>query len=122
MSFRNALATVMRATRLNVDYFAQTITYRLADGTDLVMDCHVRHTIRHDERPDGSTAAVEQIRVEIDRAELETPPDYGDRILLADDEYGYMYAYAGQHTPVSWKATFERKRQTAQGSTKSKAA
>lgn len=122
MTLRDQLATVMRATRLNTEYFAQTVTYRLADGTELQLDAHVRHTVRHEQRPDGSTGVYEQIRCEIDRAELETPPDYSDRVLLADDEYPYLYAYAGRHTPVSWKATFERKRLTAQSTGRAKAA
>lgn len=122
MTFRETMATVMRATRLNTEFFAQTVTYRLADGSELQMDVHVRHTVRHEERGDGTTTVVEQIRVEIDRAELECPPDYNDRILLAGDEYAYLYAYAGRHTPVSWKGTFERKRRTAQAVGKAKAA
>jgi hypothetical protein len=122
MTFRDTLENVMRATRLNTEYFAETVTFRGADGCELVMACHVRHTIRHDARPDGTTTVVEQIRVEIDRAQLECPPDYNDRILLQDDDYAYLYAYAGKHTPVSWKGVFERKRKTAQGASKAKAA
>lgn len=122
MTFREQLETVMRGTRLNTEYFAQTVTYRLADGSELRLAMHVRHTIRHDERGDGTTTVIEQIRVEMDRAEVECPPDYNDRILLDGDEYPYLYAYQGKHTPVSWKGVFERKRRTAQGISKSKAA
>lgn len=122
MTFCETMQTVMRNTRLNPWWFAQTVTYRLADGSERTMVVHVRHMVRHEPQPDGSTAVVEQIRVEIDRAELETPPDYSDRILLENDEYAYLYAYAGRHTPVSWKGTFERRRRTAQSTGKAKAA
>ena len=35
MTFRETLETVMRATRLNTAFFAQTVTYRLQDGSEL---------------------------------------------------------------------------------------
>lgn len=122
MTFRETMATVLTATRLNTAYFAQTVTYRLADGTELETDAHVRHGKRLDSKPDGTTEVIEQIRVELARAEFESPPDFGDRILLSGDEYGYLYAGAGRHTPVSWKATFERRQRKSQGAGKAKAA
>ena len=118
MSFRDTIQTVMRNTRLNTAYFAETVTYRPGDGSELSLDVHVRHTLRLDTRGDGTTVIFDQLRVEIDRDDLTGPPDFGDRILLADDQYGYLYAYAGRHTPVSYKAVFERSRYAAQGTGK----
>jgi len=122
MTFRDLLASVMRKTRLNTAYFAQTVVMRFGDeAEDLELAVHVRHTVRMDPRPDGTSTVIEQIRVEIDSENLDAPPDFGHRIYLPGDDYPYMYAYAGRNTPVSYKAVFERRRRTAQAAGRSKA-
>lgn len=114
-NFQDLLADVMRSTRLNTDYFAQTVTYRTG-SQQLSVIAHVRHSV--DARIDPNTndeVIVEQILVELDRAVLTSPPTFHDRILLAGESQAYLYAWSGKHRPGSWKATFERRRQTQQG-------
>lgn len=115
-NFQDLAATVMRATRLNTDYFAQTVLYRTADGDEQSIAAHIRHAIRIAVDPDtNEETIIEQIHAELDRSTITLPPDFGDRILLDGDTQAYLYAYKGTHRFTSWKATFERRRQTRQG-------
>jgi hypothetical protein len=115
-AFQSLATSVMRATRLNPDYFAQTVTYRTADGESQEIAAHVRHDIRIRVDPDtNDEEVIEQIHVELDRGTIPLAPDFGTRILLAGDDQAYLYAYKGKHRFTSWKATFERRRQTQQG-------
>jgi len=116
MSFQDLAARVMQRTRLNTDWFAQPVTYRTAAGDEQQIDAHVRHSIRIAENRDtNEEQVIEQIHVELDRSVITTAPDFGDRALLDGDTQAYLYAYKGTHRAVSWKATFERRRQTRQG-------
>ena len=115
-NFQDLATTVMHATRLNTDWFAETVTYKTADGDSQSIAAHVSHAIRIQVDPDtNEETIIEQILVELDRGTIPEPPDFGDRILLAGDTQAYLYAYKGKHRFTSWKATFERRRQTAQG-------
>jgi hypothetical protein len=115
-AFEQFTADVMRDTRLNPDYFAQSVTYRTAAGDERSITAHVRHDVRLKNDTDtNEEQVIEQIHVELDRAEVPDAPDYGDRVLLAGEDQAYLYAYKGRHRDVSWKATFERRRMTAQG-------
>jgi len=107
----------MQNTRLNTDYFAQSVDYRTGDGARFAaVAAHVRHAVRLATDPDtNEETVIEQIHVELDRETITTAPDYGDRIYLAGDSTPYLYAYKGTHRAISWKATFERKRTTRQG-------
>lgn len=122
MSFREQLENVLVNLRLNTDFFAETVSYRSTDGTEISLDVHVRESPRQDKLPDGTTELVESIHVEFAKSDLETPPDFGDRVLRAGDEWGYMYYQPGRHTAVSWKATFRRKKRTTQSTGRAKAA
>lgn len=114
--FQDLAVSVMRSTRLNTDYFAHTVTYKTADGDSQQIAAHVRHGIRIAVDPDtNNEEVIEQIHVELDRGTVPLPPDFGDRILLDGDDQAYLYAYKGNHRFTSWKATFERHRQTRQG-------
>lgn len=114
--FQELAAEVMRATRLNTDYFAQDITYRTAQGDEIECPVHVRHSVRIDRNKDtNSEEIVEQIHVELDREDVPYAPEYGCRILLANETEAYLYAYRGTDRFTSWKATFERRRMAAQG-------
>lgn len=113
--FQDLLAGVMRSTRLNTDYFAQTVTYKTAAGSKTVT-AHVRHGVRMHVNPDtNEEEVIEQIHVELDRSVITSAPDFGHRILLDGETQAYLYAFKGTHRLVSWKATFERRRQTQQG-------
>lgn len=115
-AFQTLAETVMRRTRLNTDWFAETVTYRTALGDEHSVPAHVRHEIRLKVDPDtNDETVIEQINVELDRAEITEAPTYGDRILLAGEDQAYLYTWSGKHRWTSWHATFERQRQTAAG-------
>jgi hypothetical protein len=114
-AFQDLTAAVMRRTRLNTRFFAQSIKYKTG-AEEIYLDAHVRHDIRMRVNPDtNEEEIIEQLHVELDRAQVTAQPDFGDRILVAGDTQAYLYAFKGKHRPVSWKATFERQRQTRQG-------
>jgi hypothetical protein len=116
MSFQDMTARVMRSTRLNPEYFAESITYRTDDDDEWLFDAHCRHSERLHVDPDSAEESViEVLEVEIDRESLPRAPKYGDRVYRVDDGYGYLYQHIGRSRPHSWKATFERRRMTAQG-------
>jgi hypothetical protein len=104
----------MRATRLNTSFFAQTITYQRGEDVSEI-DAHVRHRIEIEEQPDGTSKVWDTIDVEIDDTDIPLPPNFGDRILIGDDNTAYLYAYAGHHRLTSYKAAFRRQRVVAQG-------
>lgn len=113
--FQTLVADVMRSTRLNTDYFAQRVVYRTGK-LQLSVTAHVRHNVRMAVDPNtNEEVVIEQIHVELDRNVLTSPPDFHDRILLDGETQAYLYAWSGTHRPSSWKAVFERRRQTSQG-------
>lgn len=114
--FQDLASAVMRQTRLNVNFFAQTVTYKTAGGDSSSIAAHVRHDVRLWAPPDSNDQEiVDQIHVEIDREDLDAEPAIGDRITLSGESDAYLYACKGSHTFASWKAVFERRRMITQG-------
>jgi len=114
-AFHDLCKQVMRATRLNPDYFAESVEYRSGDDV-LAIDVAARHELKIDRDPDtNDETVIEHLHVEIDRDDLTAAPTYGDRLYRAGDSDAYLYQYQGRVTPHSYKATFARRRQTAAG-------
>lgn len=114
--FRSLTAELLRKTRLNPLFFAQAVRYRSGRGEDLDVDVHVRQAIRlHRDPQTNEETVIETIQVEIAKEDLNAPPSYGDRIYLNGDSQAYLYQYTGRETMHSYKATYERQQQKAQG-------
>jgi hypothetical protein len=115
VSFRDAIVRVMRATRLNPRFYAQTVTYQPAGGEAVQVPTHVRHRREYDRQADGTSKVWDIIDVEFDFADVPNEPTHGARIVLADGDPAYLYAYKGHKRVCSWKASFRRQQIAAQG-------
>ena len=114
-AFRDVARRVMLASRLNTAFFAQAVEFTRPAGEPQTLTIKVRHRVEQENQPDGTVKIWDTIDTEINDEDLDTPPDYGDRIVLAGDDQAYLYAYAGHHRLCSYKATFRRQRLTSQG-------
>lgn len=115
MTFRETVKTVADATRLNVVFFAETVTYTFAAGSTVTTPAHVRYKRREirDERS-GDARTVDEIRVELPKEKIPSGPAMDDRITRAGESRAYVYAAAGGETIATWKATFRREVVTGQ--------
>jgi hypothetical protein len=115
MTLRDVAKRVMQATRLNTDFFAQTVTYQPAGGDEADIPTHVRHRREYERQADGTIKVWDVIDVELDFDDVPDAPTHGARIVLAEGEAAYLYAYGGHARLCSWKATFRRQTLLAQG-------
>lgn len=116
--FQEVQRRVMKQCRLSRQFFAQEVRYVRNPDCDLTTTAHVRRRIRHERDDDsGTTHVIEVADLELDRDDIPDPPDYGTAVYLGDceDERAFLFAYQGRVRPTSWRATFERRRLTARG-------
>ena len=117
-AFQDVQRRVMKNLRLSQRFFGQQVRFVRNPDVDVTITAHVRRRIRHERDEDsGTTHVIEVADLELDRDEVTEPPDYGTAVYLGDhdDERPFLFAYQGRVRPTSWRATFERRRLTARG-------
>lgn len=109
MSFADLVKHVEENVFLDTDYFAETVTIRMEQGTEVQTDAHCMFSQREE---DGYL--IETLHVGLLRSELPVLPAHGLRLYREGDERAFLFRFAGNHTPSRWRVVFERRSQYRQ--------
>jgi hypothetical protein len=109
VSFRDLVKHVEENVFHDTHYFAETVTLRTEQGTQIETEAHCMFAQREE---DGQV--IETLTVSLLKTALPAAPDHGLRLYRADDDRAFLFRHVGTDTPNRWRAVFERRTQKRQ--------
>lgn len=109
--FSDLVAHVETNVFLDTDYFAESVRYVTAEGDNYDdVTIHANYSTRE---MDGVT--VETLRVSFLQSALDRRPVAQDRLYRAGEDRAFLYAQDGTDSPGRYRAVFQRRTRTTQG-------
>lgn len=109
MSFRDLVQHVEENVFLDNGYFAETVTLRNEQGSQIETVAHCMFSQREE---DGQL--IETLNVSLLNSVLTAAPEHGLRLYRANDDRAFLFRFAGNETPNRWRVVFERRTQKRQ--------